>query len=157
MDINKIIFKDKLSAEELISILDAHQKDKEITMATVRSCLAKADINSVVTALQRFSSSDKDLTQQSILLINSALDIIKQELNKELSFQQKMILLDRVADLVDKAIKQTRDHRESNSEMAKIIGGCFVAAAGIAVLILTRGKNKEIATKGMRMIKGSKF
>jgi hypothetical protein len=69
-----------------------------------------------------------------------------------MSDSRKDSIYDRITNLLMMAQQETRENRAFYDNMGKYALGVGVLAIGGAILLVTKGKNKEVLRKGIEMV-----
>ena len=142
------------SKADLELYLKALLIDKKIRLDESKNFLKNnADVTSnFLDALKSVAFGLEKTSQLTLELINNAIGIIGKQLDRKLSERERKSIIKGILKLVEIAVGVEGDSRESRMHMIFIGGGLVVLTLGLAVFILSKGKNPQLLTKGAEVV-----
>jgi uncharacterized Fe-S cluster-containing radical SAM superfamily enzyme len=103
-------------------------------------------------ALKMFANAHKDIEIKTLQIIEMAINILKDELQKDLSGEERKDIRDKIFDLIGQVREESKESRNFLSKLVYIAGGVTLVGIGAGVFILTKGKNIEFIVEGAKMV-----
>jgi hypothetical protein len=140
--------------DDLKKRFELYAKDKKATAKLIKDFLESVNptAKELFEALKSFAEAQKAGSEQFLNMINETISILRSELEKrELNESQRDKIYDRIIGLLLMAQEETRENRTFNHKMAVYALGFGLVAVGGAIVIATKGQNKEVLQKGIDM------
>ncbi|WP_172198067.1 hypothetical protein [Saccharibacillus qingshengii] len=105
-------------------------------------------MTSLFEALKSFSETHKFASENTTRLFEQVLEIFKEELNRDLSFEQRKEIYNRIEFVLQKIAEESHENREHNKTISKYAIGAAVVLLGGTIAIATKGKSTALLEKG---------
>lgn len=128
--------------------------DKKFTADMIKDYLDNVNptVPALLDALKTFAKAQKNSSQNVKEMLNIISDILKEELARELTEDQRARIHAMLATMITEIREESKENREFYKELTKYAVGPVIIIAGVGILLATQGKNKELLEKGAQML-----
>lgn len=142
------------STDDLRSKFKSFVKDKDASAQIIKDYLNSVNpsVTALIEALMTFNESQKESTVKVQDLLKQAMDVLKEELARDLSETQRNNIYHLIVQIIQEARKEAQEHRSANRALAAIGGGAVLALVGGGIYLATKGKEKDLLVKGAQMM-----
>lgn len=142
------------SAEDVLKILNATLKSKEIDADVFKNYMnyVTPQVKVLFDGLQTFVQSQEKISKSVIDIISNAINILGRELEKDLTNEERKTIRDEISKYIEQARIESDKHRNFIKELTMFGGVAVMLVIVAGVYVVTKGKSKEVLTKGVQMV-----
>lgn len=144
---------ENLDSDDIEKLLYAGFINNEVNKNIVKKYLEVIPLETFYNSLKTFAATNKDLSKQTLTIINNAIEILGKDLERELSKEERERTQAHIIQLINTAVDQRREDRKFGDNLARYGLAAMVIAAGVVVFAITGGRNKEVLEKGIKTLK----
>jgi hypothetical protein len=145
----------KPSSKDLEIVLKAYLESKKLDTETFTGYMkyTSPSIHSMYSALKSISKDQKEVTQGTHAIIAKSIDILGNELARDLKPKERDQIRENIIKLVSEARKESQEHRNNILKTAGIVtGGALIITAGVVIFLVSRGRNRQVISEGIKII-----
>lgn len=145
------------SAREIKLVLDAFIKKREIDKETFSAYLGHLDhtLTVLFDGLKQFSRDSASVSQSVLEVIKQAMEILGKELERSPEKEERAEIRQHIANLIVEARQEADAHRRFGEKALAVAAGVTVIAVGVVIIVVSRGRNKEVLAQGLKTLGGA--